>query len=216
MALLLTVCLVLPRAMPVFAYSGGKNAKKNFKEGEKYEVQQQWEQAVTQFALAVAAEPSNAEYKLRYTRALQNASIMYTRRGDELAKQGDYAGAYDAFRKAYGYDQSNEMAEYKMRNKLEMQKEQMVGGPGKYNVGNGRIENPKGIIQINHPPRSRDQITNVTFKDIDMKECLKNLARSMSLNVIFDDSVKSQKIAIELTDVTLARALSTCCYCSTS
>ncbi len=205
MALLLTVCLVLPSAMPVFAY-GGKNGKKNFKEGLKYEAEQQWEQAVTQYALAVAAEADNAEYKLRYNRALQNASIMYTRRGDELAKQGDYAGAYDAFRKAYGYDQSNEMAEYKMRNMLEMQKDQMVGGGSKYNVGNGRIEAPKGIIQISTPPRSRDQITNVTFKDIDLKECLKNLARSMSLNVIFDDSVKSQKVAIELTDVTLARA----------
>ena len=205
MALLLTVCLVLPSAMPVFAY-GGKNGKKNFKEGVKYETEQQWEQAVTEYALAVAAEPSNAEYKLRYTRALQNASIMYTRRGDELAKQGDYASAYDAFRKAFGYDQGNEMADFKMRSMLEMQKGAMVGDPGKYNTINGRVEGPKGLIQISNTPRSRDQITNVTFKDIDMKECLKNLARSMSLNVIFDDSVKSQKIAIELTDVTLARA----------
>ncbi len=210
MALLLTFCLVLPSAaMPALAFAGGKNGKKNFKEGEKYEAQQQWEQAVTSYALALAAEPDNVEYKLRYSRALQNASLMYAHRGDELAKQGDFASAYDAFRKAVGYDQGNEMAAFKMKNMLEMQKGAMVGSPNSYNDRNGRIEAPKGIIQINNPPRSRDQLTNVSFKDIDLKECLKNLARSMTLNVVFDDSVKSQKIAIELTDVTLARAFDT-------
>jgi general secretion pathway protein D len=210
MALLMTVCLVLPSAMPVFAYGGGKNGKKNFKEGEKYETQQQWEQAVTEYALAAAAEPDNAEYKLRYSRALQNASIMYMRRGDELAKQGDFASAYDAFRKAVGYDQGNEMAAFKMKNMLELQKRAMIGGDGsQYDAPTGRIKESSKVIQISSLPRNRDQITNVSFKDIDLKDCLKNLARSMSLNVVFDDSVKSQKIAIELTDVTLARAFDT-------
>ena len=82
LALCLSFCLCLP-TMTVVA--GGKNGKKNFKEGVKHENTEQWDLAAQQYALAVADEPDNAEYRLRLVRAMQMASLMFAARGDLLA-----------------------------------------------------------------------------------------------------------------------------------
>ncbi|MFX5222119.1 hypothetical protein ABTD21_19575, partial [Acinetobacter baumannii] len=79
-----------------------KKGEKNYKRGLQYEAAQQWEQAAQEFALAVAADPSNIEYQLHYRRALFNASQVFMQRGRALAERGDYVGAYNAFRQAYG------------------------------------------------------------------------------------------------------------------
>jgi hypothetical protein len=57
----LSLCMLLPSA----ALADGKNGKKNFKEGTKYEQQQQWDMAAQHFALALsAAEQSRVQNPL--------------------------------------------------------------------------------------------------------------------------------------------------------
>src|ERR1044071_8448743 len=77
-----------------------KKGEKNFRRGMQYETAQQWEKAAQEFALAVAASPSDTEYQLHYRRAVFNASQMFMTKGKALADQGDYIGAYNAFRQA--------------------------------------------------------------------------------------------------------------------
>src|SRR5258706_15670850 len=116
LSLILSLCLILPATTTAFANGKGK---KNFNEGNKYEPALQWDLAAQAFALAVSAEPNNPEYRLHYLRALQQASLMYVKRGDALSEQNDYAGAYTAFRTAYNYDQGNEIARIKMERMLD-------------------------------------------------------------------------------------------------
>jgi general secretion pathway protein D len=203
LAVSLAVCLVLPGA----ALAGGKSGKKNFKEGVKYEQQQQWDMAAQQFALAVAAEPNNPEYKLHYLQALQKASMMYVKRGNELAEQGDLASAYTAYRTAYQYDQGNEIARMKMERMLEQQRAQATGADqGTINrVGNFKPTSTE--IQTAAKPRSRDVVQSINFKDSKFKTIVTNLGKQLGLNVVFDESVKDQPISIDLTDVTVAKAL---------
>src|SRR5262245_34894708 len=92
LAFLLAICL----SMPGVVFGGGKSAKEYFKEGVKQENQEHWDVAAQQFAMAVAGEPNNTEYRLRLLRAMQMASLMYSARGDLLEAKGDYAGAYNA------------------------------------------------------------------------------------------------------------------------
>src|SRR5262245_18719497 len=106
LAAFLSLCLLLPGA----ALADGKNGNKNFKEGLKYEQLQQWDMAAQRFALALSAEPNNPEYKVHYLQALQRASLMYVTRGDALADQNDFSGAYVAYRQAFNYDPGNEIA----------------------------------------------------------------------------------------------------------
>src|SRR5215218_3618157 len=106
-------------SLPITAF--GKKGDKNFKRGMEYEESQQWDKAAQEFTLAVAADPSNMEYQLHFRRASFNASQTYMQQGRSLAERGDYVGAYNAFRQAYGYDAVNELAVSEMERMLRLQ-----------------------------------------------------------------------------------------------
>src|SRR5215207_4316531 len=106
-------------SLPVTAY--GKKGEKNFKRGMQFEQAQQWDKAAQEFTLAVAADPSNMEYQLHFRRASFNASQTYMQQGRSLSERGDFVGAYNAFRQAYGYDPVNELAVSEMERMLRLQ-----------------------------------------------------------------------------------------------
>jgi general secretion pathway protein D len=206
LAAFLSLCLLLPGA----ALADGKNGKKNFKEGMKYEELQQWDMAAQRFALALSAEPNNPEYKVHYLQALQRASLMYITRGDALAEQNDYAGAYVAYRQAYNYDPGNEISKFKMERMLELQKAQANGSSEqvKYNTKTGAVTPVSNEIQLNTKPRARgDVATNVKFAGTQLKSAIKTLTEPLKLNVVFDDSIRNDPVTIEMNDVTVSRAL---------
>src|SRR5262249_58803366 len=151
-------CLLLPGA----ALADGKNGngKKNFKEGVKYEQQEQWDMAAQYFAMALSAEPNNPEYKIHYLQALQRASIMYVSRGDALAEQNDYPSAYTAYRQAYQLDPGNEIAKFKLERMLELQKAQASGGtePVNYNARTGIIKTANTEVQLAPRPHSKSGV----------------------------------------------------------
>src|ERR1041385_6713555 len=122
-------------ALPLTAF--GKKGDKNFKRGMDYENKQQWDKAAQEYTLAVAADPSNMEYQLHFRRASFNASQSYMQQGRSLAERGDYAGAYNAFRQAYGYDSVNELAVSEMERMLRLQAIKDGKAPGSNNNGNG-------------------------------------------------------------------------------
>ena len=115
-SVVLALCLL---AGPAAALTS--KGQKNYKLGLQYEAAQQWEKAVEEFALAVAAEPSNTEFQLHYRRSVFNASQVFMQQGAALLERGDYVGAYNAFRRAYGYDTSNELARSLMERAFRLQ-----------------------------------------------------------------------------------------------
>jgi general secretion pathway protein D len=201
LAILLTICLVMPGVA-----LAAKSGKKNFKEGVKYEQLQQWDMAAQQYALACQAEPNNPEYRLRYLRALQQASIMYIKRGDALSEQSDFAGAYTAYKTAFSYDQTNEIARQKMERMLEQQKLQTEGAQP-LKIRNGNVRLTSDDIQLQNKSRSRDVVTSITFKQTKFKNVVTNLTRPLGLNVVFDETVKDFPIDVDLQEVTMAKAL---------
>src|SRR5262249_37708452 len=103
-----------------------------------YEKAQQWDKAAQEFTLALAADPSDVNYQLHFRRAAFNASQTYMQQGRSLAERGDYVGAYNAFRQAYGYDSVNELAVSEMDRMLRLQAVKEGRTPGKGNGdGNG-------------------------------------------------------------------------------
>ncbi len=207
LAIFLSLCLLMPGA----ALADGKNGKKNFREGLKYEQQQQWDMAAQHFALALSAEPNNPEYKVHYLQALQRASLMYVSRGDALAEQSDYSSAYTAYRQGYQLDPGNEIARFKMERMLELQKAQASGTVDQvnYNISTGMVRNASNEIQVNTKSRSRGEAgTDIKFKDTPFKTAVTSLSRQLNLNVVFDDTVKdTDKVSVEMGDVSLAKAL---------
>ena len=204
-------------AVPMTAFA--KKGEKNFKRGMDYERAQQWDKAAQEFTLAVAADPSNMEYQLHFRRASFNASQTYMQQGRSLAERGDYVGAYNAFRQAYGYDSVNELAVSEMERMLRLQavKEGRTpaGGNGNGNNGNGNnkgteVPDSGNMTQANGdtPSASNQQLRNINYNS-DLKALIRTLAEQLNLNVIFDRQsfTQSRTIDLNLKDVTTAQAL---------
>jgi general secretion pathway protein D len=212
-SLILAVSLL---ALPITAFA--KKGEKNFKRGMDYEAQQQWDKAAQEFTLAVAADPSNMEYQLHFRRASFNASQTYMQQGRSLSERGDYVGAYNAFRQAYGYDPVNELAVSEMERMLRLQavKEGRAvptttnGTNGTNGVGmaDGAMITPaNGHAQDLATPREQ-QLRIVDVKG-DLKTLIRSLAEQLNLNVIFDRQsfAQSRPVDLQLKDVTTAQAL---------
>jgi general secretion pathway protein D len=209
----LSLCLLASGAA-AFAPKG----QKNYRAGLEYEAAQQWEKAAEEFSLAVAAEPSNTEYQLHYRRAVFNASQVFMQQGASLLERGDFVGAYNAFRRAYSYDTSNELARALMERAFRLQTEKdgankpeppkadasAALAPTSYAVGEG---DPRRAKQDEPPVSPRaEQLHAMQFKG-DLQQFVKYLSRQLKLNVVFDRDFPKRDVEVDLQDVTAAQAL---------
>lgn len=210
-SLLLLLSLMSPVAAVALV-----DGKKYFKQGMKHEVSEEWDLAVEQFALAVADNPKNSEYRLHLVRSLFNASQMYMKKGSAAAKEKDYEGGYIAFRKAYAFDPTNELAKSEMDRMVRLQK-----GVNGDDAGNGTDENgkvrliPTGYVQPagapQQVPQKLEKLRDIPFPSgVDLQFIIKELARDLDINVLFDTEsfrTPNRKTFIDLKNVTAARAL---------
>ena len=214
LSLLLIVSMLSPLA--VFA---GSDGKKRFNQGVVYETSEQWDKAVEEFAMAVAENPKSPEYRLHYQRALFNASQMFMKKGNSLAEEKDYAGAFLAYRRAYAYDPVNELAKSEMSRMLRLQQAIQNGENSDdqksdsavklVNTAYGNQANSKNTPPV---PQKIEKLRDVPFPGgIDLQYLIKELAKDLDLNVLFDSETfrpgALPKAVIELKQVTAAEAL---------
>lgn len=207
------IALILLWASPGEA---GSKGKKYFQEGQKLEAAGKFDQAAEQYLLALS-ESGRPEYHIAYRRAALQASLLLTRRGRELMESGQYEEAYHAFRRAYQFDQTNELARELARRALELAQKgekdvpaptgSTFGSPGPPELQAGRArpqspaEPPQGSAR--HQEEAKQ---DVIFRD-DLKAVIAQLGRQLGLNVLFDQSVPDRRISVELRGVTKAQAL---------
>ncbi|MEQ1921311.1 MAG: secretin N-terminal domain-containing protein [Pyrinomonadaceae bacterium] len=206
-----TLLLVFSMLMPTATLGFGDD-KKYFKEGMKFEASEEWDKAVEQFALAVADSPKNPEYRLHLVRALFNASQMYMKKGSIAANEKDYLAGYAAFRRAYAFDPTNELAKTEMDRMVRLQKA-LTDPDVDPKTGNVKLvptayTDPKGQPQM---PQKLERLRDVSFPTgIDLQAIIKELAKDLDLNVLFDREsfqAAGRKTTIDLKSVTPARAL---------
>jgi general secretion pathway protein D len=211
-SLVVVICLL---GVPVSAL--GKKGKDHFSRGMKLEQAQQWEKAAQEFILAVAADPSNAEYQLHYRRSCFNASQMFMTQGRSLAEQRDYIGAYNAFRQAFGYDPVNQLAVSEMERMLRLQ-EVKTGMSAAPTTGDGAAKSdntgtPPQSSTARPPepvPASRPEEVRLINYTGDLKHYIRTLADQLDLNVVFDKQTFAQPRTLEINllhPTTTARAL---------
>jgi general secretion pathway protein D len=211
-SLVLLLSLMSPVATMAFA-----DGKGHFKQGMKHEAAEEWDKAAEEFALAVADTPKNPEYRLHLARALFNASQMYMKKGRLAFTEKDYEGAYTAFRRAYGFDPTNELAKSEMErmvrlqreaNGMPVEKDEKAKPTGVKLVPTGYMGNNAGQPQM---PQKLEKLRDIPFPaGVDLQFIIKELARDLDLNVLFDvESFRAanRKTNIDLKNVTAARAL---------
>lgn len=206
----LTLMLALFSPTAVLALGDGK---KHFTQGMKHEDAEDWDKAAESFALAVADNPKNPEYRLHYVRALFNASQMYMKKGRTQAEEKDYAGAYISFRKAYAYDPVNELAKSEMERMLRLQ--QREDGKTVTNTNGVKLVETEYTNTANTDdivvPQKLEVLRDVGPypAGIKLMKLIRDLAQSLDLNVLFDTESRldTRDVKIELKDVTAAKAL---------
>lgn len=210
-------------AMPMVALA--KKGEKYYNQGMQYEKAQQWEKAAEQYALALAANPADPEYQLRYRRAVFNSSQSLMMQGRALAERGDFVGAYNAFRQAYAYDPVNGLAVSEMERMLRLQKDKdagtlTTGAGGTFKPTQTSLRDPSTSppavpnnreIATPPPPQQQqrvEQLRVVTYSG-DLKAFIRTYSELLGLNVVFDSNSFRQprNIDIVLKDVTAAQAL---------
>lgn len=204
-AIILIIAIVTPLAL-----AGGN---KYFKKGRKFEAAEQWDLAAEQYALALSEDPGNPEYKLHLLRSLSRASLTFMERGKTLAEQGDYEGAYQAFRQAYSYDNSNEMALSRMKNMLE---KLGISNDGADSFGNNDLKKTSLSNETNNSKNIALSISNFrpqnfSFRDAPASVVINTIAKQSKLNVVYDDQIvrliESKKVNFELEGVSAPKAL---------
>jgi len=215
-SVVLTLCLL---AGPAAALTS--KGQKNYKLGLQYEAAQQWEKAAEEFSLAVAAEPSNTEFQLHYRRAVFNASQFFMQQGAALLERGDYVGAYNAFRRAYGYDTSNELARSLMERAFRLQTDKDDANkpeparteasaritPTVYSARDNSAARRGDAKQDDSLASTRNEQLHAIQYGGDLQQFIKYLARQLKLNVVFDRDFPKRNTDVDLQDVTAAQAL---------
>ena len=213
-----SMLLILALMSPVAAVALA-DGKKHFKQGMRHEVAEEWDKAVEEFALAVSDNPKNPEYRLHLTRALFNASQMYMKKGSIAAKENDYETAYTAFRRAYAFDPTNELAKSEMDRMVRLQKGVLEGTPadGSKEVAGGvklvrtGYDSANGAAPAVQIPQKLEKLRDIPFPGgVELQFIIKELAKDLDLNVLFDtESFRgaARKTNIDLKNVTAARAL---------
>ena len=203
---LLLVAFMLAAPLPALA----KKGEKNYKRGLQHEQAQQWDKAAQEFALAVAANPSDTEYQLHYRRAVFNASQVYMQQGRALHERGDFIGAYNAFRQAYRLDPVNELAAQEMDRMLRLQREK-EGVPAQVSPTSLTQQRPRptgNIVDEALPAGPSERLQNINYSG-ELEPFIRKLADELNLNVVFDQNFSQVKrtINVRWKDITPARAL---------
>ena len=188
------------------------DGKKHFQAGMKQETAEAWDKAVEEFALAVAENPKNPEYRLHLQRSLFMASQMYMKKGTELANEKDYAGGYNAFRKAYAFDPTNELAKAEMDRMVRLQSDVKAGATDEKGSPTDLKLVPTAYTKKPAPPLPQrlEKLRDVPFPGgVNLQFIVKELAKDLDLNVLFDSEsrLESRSVKIDLRNVSAAQAL---------
>src|SRR5437762_77277 len=205
--------LIFAMLSPVAVLAIGEG-KKHFREGMKQEAAEAWDKAAEQFALAVTENPKNPEYRLHLTRALFQASQMYMKKGTAAANEKDYEGGYNAFRKAYEYDSTNELAKTEMERMVRLQQAKKDGTLEEKKNASGNLK----LIETsytsqpanNQVPQKLEKLRDVPFPGgVNLQFIVKELAKDLDLNILFDTGSRldTRVVKIELRQVSAAKAL---------
>ena len=142
---------------------------------------------------------------------------MYIKKGAIAAKENNYEDAYMAFKRAYAFDPTNELARSEMERMVRLQRELNEGTAGDKKDDTGRLkliptsytERKAGALP--QLPQKLEKLRDLPFPSgVDLQFIIKELARDLELNVLFDQNSFRQpgrKTYIELRNVTAARAL---------
>ncbi|HEX6821460.1 MAG TPA: secretin N-terminal domain-containing protein [Candidatus Sulfotelmatobacter sp.] len=180
-----------------------------FKRGVQAESKNNYDEAFQKYSEAHDLKPRDPKYFAAFTRMRFYAATEHVRKGQLLRDQGKLQEAGVEFQKAADIDPTNFAAKGEARRIEELIKKQQQQAQGEA----ARKELPLDkLAQEAAGPVELQPLSN-TLINLRLTEnatmVYKTIARLAGINVLFDQDYKTQKITVELNDVTLREALNT-------
>jgi general secretion pathway protein D len=203
------VALTMLSCAGVNAYQKGKVAEKT----------QDWDQAVAEYQKAHDLDPDNIRFKMQLQHAKLEASRVHFEKGKSLRAAANGAVGADQYRLAQlaaselemtvRLDPSNQFAA------VEFSKVAQIIQDMQHAADRNSIDEMKKRVKANvgkvQPPKlnpASDQPISLSFpRETPVKDIYKALGNAFGINILFDQAVKDDRIAIELKDVTAQQAL---------
>jgi general secretion pathway protein D len=185
--------------------AGCPKGTSEFNQGRKAEILQDYDAALAYYQKALAADPYNANYKIKLNQIRFEAGELHVKQGLALRKKGDLQGAAGEFQRAQAIDPSSPIAEQELRKTVEMIAE-------KNRETDAAAEPPADPNQptlASMPPEikplSRAPI-NLKMSN-DAKIVFDTIGKLAGLTVIYDPDFPARRITVELNNVTIEQAL---------
>ncbi len=190
-----------------------------FQKAKHAETTKDWDAAVTEYQKALDVDPSNALYRINLSRAKLEASRVHFEKGKDLRTAAVNARGADLVRLmqlaateleiVIRLDPTNQFAasEYS-KTVATLQDLANAGRPPSIDELKRRA---KANITKSAPPQlnpASSQPISLSFpQERPIKEIYRALGNAFGINILFDQAVKDDRIAIELKDVTAQQAL---------
>ncbi|HEV7427337.1 MAG TPA: secretin N-terminal domain-containing protein [Thermoanaerobaculia bacterium] len=190
-----------------------------FQKAKTAEQTKDWDQAVTEYQKALDVDPSNSLYQINLSRAKLEASRVHFQKGKSLRASALNARGEDQIRLTQlaatelelviKLDPTNQYAAVEYGKAVNVLREAALAGqPMSIDEMKKRA---KANITKSAPPQlspTSDQPITLSFPhETPVKEIYKALAGAFGINILFDQAVKDDRIAIELKEVTAQQAL---------
>ena len=190
-----------------------------FQKAKTAERTKDWDQAVIEYQKALDVDPSNSLFQIDLSRAKLEASRLHFQKGKSLRASALNARGEDQIRLTQlaatelelviKLDPTNQYAAVEYGKAVNTLREAaLANSPATIDELKKRA---KANITKSAPPQlspSSDQPITLSFPhETPVKEIYKALGGAFGINILFDQAVKDDRIAIELKDVTAQQAL---------
>jgi general secretion pathway protein D len=184
-----------------------KKGSHDYKEGEKSFDVQDYDAAVDYYSKALAAEPHNANFRIKLNGARFEAGQLHVRQGLKLRDKGDLQGAISEFQRATILDPSSVVADQELKKALEMLADRARAAQQQQEE-EPLMENGQPVLASAPPelkPLSRAPV-NLKMSN-DTKAVFETIGKLAGVTVIFDPDIQARRITADLNNVTLEQAL---------
>lgn len=185
----------------------GRSAKWDYKHGQDAEARHDYDAAFNYYQQAFNRDPKDLRFRLALDRVRVTAAAIHVTRGRQLLQAGNLQGALAEFLHASEIDPSNEAAQQEIAHV-----QRIEGGPAPPANANALPVPASEAAQLDElgapvqlKPLSNEPLTLHMTEDA--KVVYQAVGKAAGINVLFDPDYHSQRIQVDLNNVSLTDAL---------
>src|SRR5688572_17911333 len=165
-----------------------------------------WETAVDHYRRAVEKDPTNAEYRIAYERAMISASQVHLDAARVAEARGQLEDALREYRRASEFDPPNRQLAAKVTELERTLRDQIEAAQPRNSVQQmreqaARQDTSPALFNLN------TVMAPIVFNQASLRDIFGSIAKSTNINIIFDSTFQDRVYTTTLNGVTLGEAL---------